>query len=378
MKKLIAILVVFALFTGVAFAQAVSASVETRMLLAEGWTKGDGHARFGAGVSNGTIAFAGANDENTYGGVFKLAFVGADHIASRDEVFIEYAKFDRAFIWWQPIPQVKLRLGHDGDGAFATSDIIRWGHFNMPRNISWERWNQHGYLLGHWDQTGMALEINAVDNLALVFALGFNTGGEKGESVSIEDYFKSTGGSQGAAILVKAAYNIEGTGKASLIYVRRDDWPINTNVGRIGITFESDQLVDGINLVVGGNYKMDDGAKDNLRLAAGVHWTGDDMGVKFRFTGEPNSGGDKIFMYYVDIMPWYKISDSIGTVYCNINFFSSVKSVTGWHINPYLRNSMGGSGDWRVGAMIQGGANTSGAKLEGIAWKLATAWVLSF
>jgi opacity protein-like surface antigen len=368
MKKLIAISVMFVLIAGAAFAQAVSASVETRMQIARSHTEtGEGKAYFGGGVNNGTIAFAGANDDNTYGGVFKLAFLGNDNNGTRDDMTIDSAKFDRAFVWWKPLDILTIKLGHDGDGQFGTTELIRWAHLNMPRNISVERWNQGGYLLGHWDQTGISFAATPIDNLSLNLALGFQGPSE----ASWADYFATD-----ARLLVQAGYNIAGIGKATLSYLRgKDMWPINSNTGRIGLTFYSDELVEGLRLEAGGNFKLDDGAKDNLRFAVGAHWTGDDLGVKFRTTIEPNSGSNKILLLYVDVMPWYKISDEIGTIYCNIMVSMPSKDVIGWHVNPYLRNSFG-AGDWRIGALIEGQAGDAGA--DGIAWKLATAWVLSF
>jgi hypothetical protein len=363
MKKLIASSVVFALITGAAFAQAVSASVETRMLFAQGSTEGDGTAKFGTGVHNGAIGFGGGNDDGTYGGVFKLAFLGADFNGTRDDLIVAGTKFDRAFIWWKPIDMLTFKLGHDGDGQWGTTDLIRWGHFNMPRNLSVERWNQHGYLLGHWDQSGFSVAVTPIDNFFFNFAIGF----EGTAATSLEDYFKDD-----ARLEAQAGYTLDGIGKFVLTYARGAGmWPINTNVGRIGLTYSTSDLVEGLSLEVGGNYKLDDGAKDAIRAALGVHYNGGDFGAKFRATFQ---NGEDFSLVYVDLLPWYNISDGIGTIYCNIMFAITGEETKAWHVNPYLRNSMGGSGDWRIGALIQGEIEG----FEGIKWKLATSWVLSF
>jgi hypothetical protein len=373
MKKLIAISVVFALITGALFAQAaVSASVETRWMVATSNTEnGLGKAYTGGGVNNGTIGVAGSNDDGTYGGVFKLAFVGNDNNGTRDDMVIDFAKFDRAFVWWKPIDQITLKLGHDGDGQWGTTDLIRWGHFNMPRNIATENWNQHGYLLGHWDHSGFSIGITPMDNLFINLAIAL------GKEESIQDDLAD-------GMMIQAGYILDGIGKITLTYLRaKEMWPIYSEDGRLGLTFFSNEIVDGLAFEVGGNVNLDMPEEDGnlFRFGAGAHWNGGDFGVKFRLWGGPvlgkTSEGDYLQLY-ADIMPWYNISDSVGTFYLNIRFALSGVDTIDWNVTPYLRNSMGGAGDFRIGAQFASQIGDAVKDDRGIDWKIATAWVLSF
>jgi hypothetical protein len=367
MKKIIAISVVFALVTGAAFAQAsFGASLETVWTILEGNSEVDGVKTKG-GVASSTISTAGSNDASTYGAVLKMEFVGGDGNYDRD-INPSEVKFGRAFVWWNPIEQLKFRLGHDGDGQFGTTNLIRWGHFNMPRGISQEGWDQHNYLLGHWDHAGFTASILPVEGFDINLALGIKGGEDLADVLP-------------GRIQVQAGYNVDGVGKFTLTWLKTDFWP-TTNTwslnadddgGKIGLTFFSNSLADGLAFEVGGNYALNKDNKEALRFAAGVHYSGGDFGIKFRAVAQPR---EDYFYLLADLMPFYNLGDTVGTFYCNIRVGLTGEDKIAWGLNPYLRNSMGGGHDFRIGLLIDGEGGDKGA--DGVNFKLATSWVFGF
>jgi hypothetical protein len=382
MKKIIAISVMFALVAGAVFAQAaVSGSVETRWFILEGNSEDDNGPYTSGGIASGALAVAGANDANTFGAVLKMVFKNpSDPDAGWGEDsdgrnHLSGAWFDRAFVWWNPIDQLKFRIGHDGDGQFNTANLIRWGHHQMPRGVSVESWNQHQYLLGNWDHFAFTASILPVENFDINLAIGLNNDGRE-----LGDLFNN--------FLAQAGYNIPDVGKITFTFVKASWWPYaatwnpETDGGKVGLTFFSNSLAEGLAFELGGNYDLtstdDRDQGDQLKFAAGVHYASGDFGLKFRFWGGPRGKDDTVFLFTADIMPFYNISDTVGTFYCNIRFEQTGKDLLGWHLNPYLRNRMGGGHDFRVGLLIGGVAGDAAPDNAGIDFKLATSWVFGF
>jgi len=345
MKKIIAILVVFAMVATVAFAEtSISGSVEVRWQIAGNGANDT--VVTGGGFSNSSIQFSTSNDEGTYGGTYKMVPQG--HWSGTA------AYTDRAFAWWQPIPQIKFYLGQDGDGMFNTANLIRWGHHRMDRGIAVEDWDAQNYLLGNWDSFGMALMIYPIEGLAINFAMNL------GANAEIGSVFENR-------IQVQVSYSLDGVGNFFVTYKSMDD-------DAIGLTYQSAGFVDGLSFEVGGNYNL---TREVIYAALGVHYNADMWGIRSRFQMRPN---DTYFIFKADIMPF--INFDFGTLFinfrvANVHHASGSEVLNGsdkigFHINPYLRMPMGGH-DFRVGVMVED-RNGSGT----INWRVPVSMLVNF
>jgi len=381
MKKLIAILVVFAMVATVAFAETtVSGAVEVRWTIAGG-NSGDNTDVVTAGeIYAGTVGFSGANDDGTFGGRLQFVFEGAS--GPNYNTPVGNIKWDHAYAWWQPIEQVRFFLGQDGDGMFNTANLSRWGHHRMPRGVSVENWDAGNYLIGNWDNFGMALIIKPIDGLAINLATiipGVNSGNFPGSAsaatavhgtgvegdiltgVEHEDWFKS--------LQAQVSYALDGVGTFYLTY--RGEY--NRDPGnRLGLTYFANSLVDGLQFEVGGNYDLADNALNPLRIGVGVHFGMDAFGIRFRAFMNPREAvsGDWLFLK-MDLMPFYTFD--FGTIYCNIRVETRVDEKINFHINPYFRFAMGG-GDFRVGLLVAG--NTVDNSV--VTWRLPISMLVAF
>lgn len=409
MKKLLVITVIFALVAGAAFAETtVGGSLELGWTIAEN-AKSDAVTK--ADTLNAAFFLEATNDEGNIGGMAKFVLAGYGPNGGQSWEFApKFLKFDRTFIWWQPIEQIKLFLGRDGDGLFNTANLTRWGHHQMPRNIAREDWQAGNYFLGNWDRFGMALMIYPMEGLQINLALDLPTDmlsdGWRSPTVAPnnanrdeltgaqkwEDVFKS--------IQLQVGYNLDGVGTFFVTYqgngpAFRHDVGGNAEdeVGdRIGFTYQSASFVEGLSFELGLAYSLQsddksagvvngrDKEQDPLRIGLGIHYASGDFGVKTRFFFHPDrdkvkDGAKGFFYVYADLMPYYTLS--IGTIYLNINIETlgkdaDDKDIIGWAVTPYFR--MPFAGDFRIGLNI----GSSTAKDAGMDLKLATTWLINF
>ncbi len=313
-------------------------------------------------------------------------------------------RWERAYAWWKPLEQVEFFLGRDGDGKFNSAGIIRWPHHQMDRGISVENWDSQFYLLGNWDDFGAAVTVRPIDGLAFNIAAKLPAG-----NIDVVDAFKDF-------LQIQASYAIPDIGTVYLTWRDMggftgnsgtmegtsggDDYSVKQHApGAIGLTFESYSLVEGLAIIVGGNYVISDkydGDSESmiqynspLRFALGAHYNIADFGVKTRFlmrpmdTGKAGDPTEGWFYLTADIMPFYRFS--FATLYCNIRFQTGNPGENptaiankdgdggiGWHINPYLRKQIGGN-DLRLGFML-GDDNGDGV----VEWKLPISAVVAF
>ena len=390
MKKLIAILVVFALVAGAAFAEtAIGGSAEVRWTIAQNSGADGADTLTSAGIEAFAFQLSNSNDEGTFGGMGKVVFGGMSvnrgltsngtnpgvtipdhgHTGGADagggtypvsgigrydrswETAPVWVKWDRAFAWWQPIPQVKFFLGQDGDGQFNTANLSRWGHHQMDRGISVEDWDAGKYLMGNWDAFGAALIITPMDGLAINFAMNLPWSGSR----KYDDMFEDS-------IQLQVSYAIPDIGN---VYVTYNNF--GGGDGNFGLTFFNGSFVDGLAFEVGFAVDLDKD-DDNIYIGIGAHYNGDGWGVKTRFFMEPN---EAFFYLKADIMPF--VSFDFGTLYCNIRIRTISDEDLSWHVNPYLRMNVG-VGDFRVGALIEGSTVSN----SDVSLKIATSMLVSF
>jgi len=346
MKKIIAILVVFAMVATVAFAETTfGGSAEVRWSIAGG---APDIIRTSGAIDNAAFFLSGGNDEGTYGGMAKFVFGGHQPNPGRTwEVAPQWYKWDRVFAWWQPIPQLRVFLGFDGDGHFNTANLSRWGHHRMDRGIAVEDWDAGDYLLGNWDAFGLALMIRPIDGLAVNFAMNIPQ--------SAAEYDATNGPLEN--LQVQASYGLDGVGTFIVTFK-------NSGQDRIGLTYQSAGFVDGLSFEVGGNYNLDN---DIIYVGIGVHYNADVWGVRSRFFMQPNAS---FFYLKADIMPFFNFD--FGTLFVNFRVLTVNSSTIGWHVNPYLRMPMGGH-DFRVGLLLED-HNGDGT----ISWRLPVSMLVNF
>ena len=364
MKKFIAISVVLALVVTGAFAETrVSGSVEVRWNILEIDENKDG--------TGGPIARTGTNT-SAAGGVMHAGVVQLSH-ADPDEGIRGVLKlqwegynafsFDSAWIEWKPIDQVAFFLGRDGDGKFQNSNLTRWAFHRMPRGISVEGWDGHGYIIGAWDGAGAALTVNPIDmiNVNLVLNLADRDALEEAPSRlrRWEDVWQDS-------FLATVNFNLD-FGRINLTYSNISyGWPWGPSFKDIiGVSFHSNRLIDGIELEVGGHYRPEDDANP-IRLGLGVFWNGGDFGVKFRSLARiPGSADDRLYIAS-DIMPWYMtdFAEIRLSVRLIVDQTGSADPTIGWHVNPYIVKGLGPV-QFRAGIMLEddNGDGTLGFKL---------------
>jgi hypothetical protein len=190
MKKLIAIAVVFALIAGTAFADtSISGSLDIRFWAIEGNDTGRHPSQPGEGdgfnpttrgeISAAYLQFSGQNESQTVGAVWRLRAHDVMKRAANDEDGRERPLFHRTFIWWKPIPQLRVFLGMDADGMYSTGDdIFDWAFHQGPEAFlavhDWDLWR---YVFpGHWDGFGLSFNIYPLQglNINLTIPTGIN------------------------------------------------------------------------------------------------------------------------------------------------------------------------------------------------------------
>jgi len=209
MKKLIAISVVFVLLASVAFAADVGATVFGKVDLISGNTEKD--SKLGAGGGMGRIDFSASaeNDDGTFGGWGRLRTSG--YGGSVD---------GWGLMWWKPIQQFKLQIGNNPDGIFDTSNVTRWGFYQVAGDIGIvsenHAWDSSPWTPGMHDPYsdyvfyggeggfGLFLTISPIDALAINVILPY------GSYALAEDTFKK--------FLAQVTYDADGIGKFALTY----------------------------------------------------------------------------------------------------------------------------------------------------------------
>ena len=352
MKKLIAISVMLALVAGAAFAQtSVSGVLELQWGgIIKSMNNGDDVGMGGISIGDSNIQLSSSNDDGTFSALLRYRGANFPGPVSGNSVPADgwNELHNRAFIIWRPIDQLELFFGKDGDGKFNTAGLSRWGHHRGTRGVGVENWDAQNYLLGNWDAWGFAASIKPVDMFALHVALDL-PGAEL-----FEDRFDR--------IQVQAALNLD-FGKIDITYQ-------GEKMGdRIGLTFSSGTLVEGLQFEVGGNYGL---TSEVIRFGLGVHYNGGDWGVRARVFG----GDFDNLLIKADIMPFYAFD--FGTAFLNIRIVSRDGADLGWHVNPYLVLNAGPA-QLRVGALIQHGDGDGGASsATKTSWSIPIGMVYSF
>jgi len=360
MKKLVAILVVFAMIAGAAFALDLSAGVTMRVTLIEGNSEYDTTTPYWGGEDkwprsgwDGWWWLGGkkTNDENTAGAAFSFA---ADALSNDGKAF--YHNDDNwAVGWWRPLDQIYFAIGKTGEGGvgFAGADMCAWGYQSNDLLISPEFNYYNGYAgsLGLNDGHGffdpgdvrMQLSIMPIDMIKLHF--GWDPGGE------FTPWFAHN-------IAIQLAVAIPGAGEAAVGFKSA---PIN-NEKQIAVQYT--QSIDAIKFELGFKTWFN---PDNSDFKAPIHlglgfrygspW-GDTFWLSARVAASIPTEDDGTTLIGFGICPSYDLG--IFRVYCPIDITiglpSEGDSVFAWSINPYIRKEMGGIEFW-AGVQLYSGVN---------------------
>jgi len=375
MKKLIAISVMIALIAGAVFADtSIAGNVESRVnvfygefgnhdkfdedgnIIVDydgGYPKPTTSGAFGAAW----FQIANTNDDGTLGGMFRIRMT---------DIADGSLRYHRVFVWWKPFAQMRFFLGQDADGMFATGQLTDWAFHQGSESFltvhHWDYWRE--IFPGNWDTFGAAFSFYLVPglDLNLVVPIGAPTGWPRHDEKAVTRTSKIETIYPGSLQLT-AGYNIEGVGKIFLAWIGSgqdyfDSDNLN-NFGRIGLSFYSGSLVDGLGFQVGGATQILKGADDPapIQVGAAVHFAAGDFGVKWRIGTDIDLSDAKGLFLTTNVMPWYntsvgKICLDIGLSMNKANDENGDSSTsTGFWVNPYLKKGLSG-GYFQIGLIM--------------------------
>jgi hypothetical protein len=378
MKKIIAISVMLALIVGAVFADtAVGGAVETRMWLfqknvkvGDDWQSPDAEPIMGGTIGAAQIQLTGSNADGTLGGMFKFKnTMSADTGANG---------FDRVFVWWKPVPQVKVFLGIDQDGLFDTASIVSWGYHAGDNdylfNHHWDFWRM--IFPGNWDGFGMALSFYPVPGFD--FNVVLPTGGvnyRQSPKANVEKKVPLIGdnntpdepkddGMFPARLRFQGGYSfdfgrIQFAYNGSAVTAEKGDPGVRgyggwgKNNGLFGASFLLTAL-EGIQVLVGGSVILAD-PDMFINGGLGVVYNGDGFGVKAR-AGLHMHGDDDMFITG-SIMPFFSVGEKAQVLVDVI--VTTVGDEMGWGLYPVLRLPIDG-GAFKIGLQIFNNLNMGG------------------
>jgi hypothetical protein len=380
MKKLIAIAVVFALVSGVAFAVDVTGTVFGHVNVIEGDTGKDANddanpIKASGGMDRVRLDGSGEAGEGTFGGYVRFQMSAKDlykqvdyNDDGWDKDSVPFFLVDSAYAWWKPIDQFKLTIGGFSDAFWGKEGNTGWMFNQMPYDSDialnpgiWcgPYWgstvyggsgapnsaylhNRYVFLEG-FQYYGATLEIKPLDMLGINIGIPFIDNPRKG----------SKGGDFGDIL------------QASLFQL-----DLNFDFGNIAISYDGSNRAgmkagDGGALYVyyGGSFgdlsldvgfalhfagaadaeKPAWGASDKAQpigVGLGLKYATDAFGVKFRATAALGGEIDKGTYINTSLLPYFTINDSMSAfVNVGLGMVSPEEgdASTGWYFNPYLR-----------------------------------------
>jgi hypothetical protein len=392
MKKLIAIAVVFALVSGVAFAVDVTGTVFGVVNVREGDTGKDeaGDANpLKAGGEMGRIRLDGAGEagEGAFGGYVRFDFGHKDYLKATDYDGYKYdgvnkgymdkdgADFllvDSAYAWWKPIDQFKLTIGGFSDAFWGKEGNTGWMFNQMPNDSGiainpgiwcgdywgstvygsagdpWSAYMHNRYVfLEGFQYYGASLEIKPLDMLGINIGIPFISaprGGEFGDIFQASLFQIDLNFDFGNIALTYDGANRAGM-KAG---VNADDADGGALYVYYGGSFGDLSLDVGFALHFAGaadEKKAKWGTSDKalpIGVGLGLKYATDAFGVKLRATaalGGELEGSDGTYIN-ASLLPYFTINDSMSAfVNVGLGMVSPKEgdASTGWYFNPYLR-----------------------------------------
>ena len=371
MKKVIAIAIVFAIVAGAAFADtAISGTLETRFTAVSGTDQGKEGANpktFG-NIGTAYLQFSGSNDSNTVGALWR--FRNQDVLPDTNHTW------HRAFIWWRPIPQLRVWLGIDQDGMYSSGDALTdWAFHQGPEAYlavhDWGFWRS--IFPGHWDGFGLSLSgyiplpVPFLDNININLTIPTGSTNYRQAVIGAVTNQMLADHLYPAGLKVQSNFNFPDIGKLFITYDGpgvgpdagadfRDIPPENGNGGYMGFSFLLEALKSAffnLRLQPGVSFPLvgPDATEKILNAGLGLHGSQGDFGLKFRtaavFTTDTSGEKDVLDIFFTaNIMPWYKLS--FMTIYCDVGIAlattddDDTEDGFGWWVTPYAKVPLGG------------------------------------
>jgi hypothetical protein len=358
MKKIIALLVVFALFAGGLFAVDLGGGVNGQVVFLRGDTVEDSDITASAGLPKVRIEGGGETEDGVFGGWLRME--GDSGITGQ------------GLAWWKPLDMLKFTIGVNPDGHFGKEGITGWMFSQTAYDVAvtnnfeniWssglyktdptaiggsyaDGWNgsSRNAFFGGWGERALMIEVNPMDILSFNIALPFFRGGK------LEDVFNGMMAQVGVNLdFASFALTYTGQGeKKSKIF------------GYVGLPLGIVGLDVGIGIPIDIN---DDAAKQQIWGGLGVKAGLSDL-FQIRLRAYAGFGGeeDDPFKLTVDLLPYLTLSDTLRVGF-TLGFAmlapSEGDSTIGFNINPYIEVGTEWGPKFLAGIIVQ----NNGTKID--------------
>jgi len=342
-KRWIAILVVFALFTGVAYAQSIGGQLQLGMDLLKGNNVKETDIMTGGSYADGPY------HEAKLSATFGDGQAGGRLVLNNNMLW--------GWIQWRPTEIFRLKIGRDGDGEFGHAQIAGWGFTGEAKNSVGAYSDYNGSLSMRYRHAG--LNYGGIDGGA-EFAL--STSWFLGEYLQVNVGWPNFGNStlevtdRLSRTHISGTYRIEDVGNVRFALVGKGGLAKDASgdVGDIFLTFQSSQIVQGLNFEVGfkyglphrkdlgedGGFELDTDTAAHMEAGIGVNFTKDDFGLKIRggshFGGKDGGEARERAGFGLGILPNYRVNPNV-IVFFHAGFGSEFDTdAFHWFINPYV------------------------------------------
>jgi hypothetical protein len=356
MKKIIALLVVFALFAGSVFAVDLGGAVNGSVTLFQGSSAdGDDDITASAAMNRIRIEGAGQTDDGVFGGWLRKE-------AGEDGA--------NGLVWWKPIDMLKIIIGGNPDGHWGKEGITGWMFSqtaydsdvtNNSANIwggsgmyGWNYVTRNAFFAGD-GHNALRLEFTPIDILAVKVAIPFFDGGK------FEDILKN---SIAQVDLNFAFANIALTYSGKAMYFQPGDGA--TIFGYVGLPLG----ILGLDVGVGMQLQNEDETSNPIFAGLGLKVGLSDL-FQIRFRTVASFGGEEgePFMLTADLNPYLTLSDSlrVGLTlgFAMSSYEDSDSNLTGFNVNPYIEVGQEWGPKFLAGFMLSSDG-TKDAKDNGI------------
>jgi len=349
-KRWIAILVVFALISGTAYAQV---------------TYG-GQLQMGTNIISGTnvkeadIMSGGAYGAPTNYHEAKFSAVFGDGQAGGRLVWRLNDRDAWGWMQWRPNEFFRIKIGHDRDGEWGGAQISGWGFTgeaknsvgavndwsnNSPQSMGYVRRGFYGGI-GDGESFSVLMSFWPMDNVQVNFGVP-NFSEQK-----IDDQF--------AKAHLGAIIRIEEVGVARVYFQGRGGLA-KDSADPIGNIFASFFLnsIQGMALDLGFKYSLPavdvSDTYDNMDVGLGFTYGADPFNVKFRLGasfGGKSGGEARDPQLAFGILPYYKLPKMWVFFHAGMGMTLADEVTSDWFINPYVWVPMGSMRMW-VGLQIE-------------------------
>lgn len=382
LKKLIVIMAILALVTGVAFGQASLGGqlmIGTNLLQGDNGKKANGDPN---DVTMGGIGFHEAKMFATFGsgkGGGKLVLVTSEPKGSayKHKIGGSIDGIDNyiqtwGFLYWRPIQQFRMQVGVNADGDYGVAKISSWGFLSEAKNSvaafsdygDYDGWEDPTWPLYVWQASArpgnafyngtgdpsVSFQVFPVHGLTFTFVLPIGGGEELLVQNQLADFH------------FNVKYDIEGIGLASLAFVGgkglEKDASKSASAGdlyasfylsalesigaELGLTFnlpyeDAAGMKSGGYMGIGAGFSFDNGGPFTIKLRANATLGGNEI---TKIAGKMQSI-ERTTLLYANILPCYKINSSLhlflnAAIGVESGWATYTGARTGWFINPYI------------------------------------------